>query len=149
MLVTDSFGNWLAGFIDGEGCFQIVNPSAKANYHCRFEIRLRGDDLAILKEIQEATGLGSIVSASARPDRPNQNPMAAWIITSKTDCLGLVMLLTSYPLRAKKLRDFVIWREAVTIWASLERRGKSRVNDWSRMSSLAQELKEVRKFITI
>lgn len=37
-------------------------------------------------------------------------------VASKAGAVGLVELLDHFPLRAKKSRDFAIWREAVEAW---------------------------------
>ena len=39
-----------------------------------------------------------------------------WYVTSKRDLARLVAYFDQFPLRAKKARDYVLWREAVAIY---------------------------------
>lgn len=115
--INDAFGNWLAGFTDGDGCFGIEkrkrdNPCAK--YKCRFQIALRDDDKAILEEIRDTLGIGSISDKPVSPScLPNTQPQSRFRVEAINDCAELVKLFTKYPLRAKKQRDFDIWKTMV------------------------------------
>src|SRR4051812_8024445 len=102
------FGHWLAGFIDGEGCFLIVRT--RTYHQCRFSLKVRDDDIAVIEEIQQRTQIGRV---KANRSRNTSNPQVEWIIDTKPDCLELVNILDKFPLRAKKARDYQIWREAV------------------------------------
>jgi hypothetical protein len=56
-----AFGNWLAGFIDGEGSFTIQSARADMpQFYTRFQIRLRADDRPILEEIRAQLGVGAL-----------------------------------------------------------------------------------------
>jgi len=110
----DAFLNWLAGFADGEGCFAIDRPRKGTNIpRASFRIGLRDDDAAVLAEIQAVIG-GYLYRG--RKNGP-YSPIAMLQITNRTDCLRLVEVLDSHPLRAKKRREFAVWREAVRCWA--------------------------------
>jgi hypothetical protein len=142
-------GNWLAGFIDGEGCFQIyTQPHSKTQmnfaYRCHFSITLRRDDESILRELQRITGLGSIVHT-----QPNRgNPAVRWQVHAKADCVALVILLDRYPLRAKKAADYAIWRQAVSAWQRTKKGGnrRGRNNDYSEMAAYAEALTALRRY---
>lgn len=131
--MTDDFGHWLAGFIDGEGCFTIPSRSnASKGYHgrafgCRMDLGLRQDDRPILDLIQSTTKLGKVGMVYAK-----RYTMARWYIGSKEGCRGLVTLLDQYPLRAKKRRDYDVWRLAVKEWTT--------TRDWGRMAALSDQL---------
>lgn len=56
-MVGPEFGNWLAGFTDGEGCFTVEAYRGRASHSCSFTIALRVDDKSILDECQLRTGL--------------------------------------------------------------------------------------------
>jgi hypothetical protein len=138
--VDDSFGHWLAGFIDGEGCF-LISGKREGRLACAACVKLRGDDRPILDEIVERTGIGSV---RHQPNTQRTHPQYAWLVNNKADCLALVALLDRFPLRAKKARDYAIWREGVLDWTRVDRRrGRS---DWSRMSALKAALEAGRKF---
>jgi site-specific DNA-methyltransferase (adenine-specific) len=104
-------GHWLAGFADGEGCF--TTRRSRKGFVCEFVIHLRADDAAILKAVQKATEIGDIVPAE-RND--GSAPMVKWIVRRQADCAKLVQLFETFPLRAKKARDFSIWASAVREW---------------------------------
>jgi hypothetical protein len=142
-----AFGNWLAGFIDGEGYFAIgVNQGA---CFCSFRIDIRLDDRAILEEIRERTGLGTIRVRQPSPnDSKNRCLQAVWQVHRADACLRLAHILDAHPLRAKKARDYAIWREAVFDWQTPRRYGPGANNDWTRMLELASALKAVRRFET-
>lgn len=153
--VPPDFGHWLAGFIDGEGCFSIEHihrPSRTAScYACRFTLRLRNDDLPILENILLRTGCGKVVryKDKARAQWWNSKPAAIWHVFSKEDCLRLVALLDEYPLRAKKARDYAVWREAVVAWQGARRttiRGRNAAV-WATLASCKERLQSGRLYL--
>lgn len=115
-----AFGNWLAGFIDGEGCFAVKssrNRDSPVVYHrCSFALQVRIDDQPVLDEICRETGIGRVTRVQARGHR---NTTVVWSVVSKDHCLKLVALLEQFPLRAKKAKDFEIWKRAVLLWTGL------------------------------
>jgi hypothetical protein len=131
-----NFGHWLAGFIAGEGCFAISKNGA-GSFHCEFSLNLRDDDRVILDEIQERTGIGVVLSLAASG---TSRPQARWIIRNKQMCLALVDLLDRFSLRAKKGRDYAIWRQAVWSWNA---RGQEELNQY------AEQLHEARTYISM
>src|SRR4029077_9521550 len=105
---------WLAGFADGEGSFILSLSRKKQLIHPRFAIGLRADDMAVLVDLKRAFG-GSLCYGKARGrDAPN----CAWHVVGKRDVVGLVNYFDRFPLRAKKARDYALWREAVSIYTS-------------------------------
>jgi LAGLIDADG DNA endonuclease family protein len=155
--IDPAFGNWLAGFIDGEGCFRIeriASPNAVGYiYACGLSLVLRDDDAAILHEIKAVTQIGAVI---LRPsynygDR-NANPQAGWHVRRKADSVALVDILDRYPLRAKKAKDYAIWRDAVMLWKDVTQGGAVRYdpgcNDaiWPQIQALRDRLKEVRAY---
>lgn len=144
-MVDAAFGNWLAGFIDGEGCFGI-HPMRRGGVVCwavRFTLKLRDDDRSILEECRARVGAGTIRTSPVRDGRPQ----CAWVIESRGDCLALAEVLDRFPLRAKKARDYAIWRGALAEWANGERGHRwSGQRDWSRMAALRERLDAVRAY---
>ncbi len=154
--VPPDFGNWLAGFIDGEGCFSMNRLRRKGvdyrSYACRFAIRLRHDDVPVLEEIQRRTGCGKI--NELRPTSPtiwwDSKPYATWQVFSKRDCLRMIEILDKYPLRAKKARDYLVWREAALLWASVRQTGSHSERNqsiWDQMEALKEQLTAVRAYV--
>lgn len=107
--------DWFAGFADGEGCFCFLRAENGRLLRPRFSVTLRADELPLLLELQAAFG-GSL-SFSAYGKRI-AHPRYSWSISSKPELRRLVAYFDVHPLRAKKARDFAIWREAVRIYAA-------------------------------
>jgi hypothetical protein len=107
-MVDRDFGNWLAGFIDGEGCFYITRDNARGVYRARFSLTLRADDRAILEECHSRVGIGTLHNYKAQ----SGNMVTRWIVQSYADVDELVEVLHRFPLRAKKRKDFEIWSRA-------------------------------------
>lgn len=137
---SDDFGHWLAGFIAGEGSFVVTKMSREFGYVCRLVVQVRDDDSAILEEIQARTGLGYLC-----PHKPrgNINPGLTWNVSKKADVVALVDILDRFPLRAKKERDYLIWKQAVQEWGKAISGKKF---DWSHMAVLKEKLQEGRKY---
>ena len=115
--VSDDFGHWLAGFIDGEGCFSVSYNGQRQRYpslKCTFRIALRSDDTPLLEECRRQTGLGVVYRQ--RPFANQKwNPSAMWHVAHKSDSARLIEILDRFPLRSKKARDYAVWREAVIV----------------------------------
>lgn len=145
--VDPAFGNWLAGLIDGEGCFFI--RTGQQRYSCRFALRLRNDDAPLLALIHETTGLGSVYWAWRRAphaDGSPRNSTASWDIQKKAECRALIALLDDFPLRSKKARDFAVWRKAVEWWSLEGKRGSGGPRDWAPMVAYRAELAQARAY---
>lgn len=152
-MVPSDFGHWLAGFIDGEGCFiiqQVNHTDGKpGNYMARFMLRVRDDDRGVLEEILRQTGLGGLID---EPERRNGNTGGAcyWHVSAKRECLGLVALLDRYPLRAKKARDYALWRVAVLAWSRVQNPTRDPAENaaiWRDMAALKTQLINTRVYI--
>ena len=138
--------HWLAGFIDGEGCFRVHKEKGGGYYACHFALKLRDDERAILERIVTETSIGHI-----KPDitgRGNSRPCLVWVVQSKAECVKLVALLDEFPLRAKKSRDYAIWREAVCYWQTMKRGNRWHgPRDWSRMIAFKSAIEAARAYI--
>lgn len=111
-------GDYVAGFVDGEGCFALnfrrdVRHDRKGSpvyfyWDAEFVILLRADDRDILEKIQHALNCGNI-SVSKRNS-------VRYSVTNFDDLnFKIIPFFKKYPLRAKKLSDFILWKEAVDI----------------------------------
>ena len=149
--IDDAFGHWLAGFTDGEACFEIkrIQGPQTASYICRMTIGLRIDDRPILDEIARRTGLGTITISTAQSKHgtyytPGRGDQARWEVSRKREVAKLAAIYERYPLRAKKRQDFEIWKRAVVIWMTINRVGSIK-QDWTEMLQLRDALKTGRK----
>lgn len=138
----NGFGHWLAGFIAGEGSFNITKMCREKGLICRMIVQVRDDDAPIIEEMQKRTGLGYLFW---RKDRPNgSKPAITWNVSKKADTIALVAILDRFPIRSRKADDYAIWREAVLEWAKAVSGTKF---DWTRMNELRESLKDVRVYI--
>ncbi|QNN98904.1 DNA methylase [Mycobacterium phage Mova] len=139
------FAYWLAGLIDGEGCFTI-KAHTRGTHAPSFAIKLRADDIAVLEHARRTLGAGTVTIER----RTEGNDMARWVVGDKVGCQRLVDLLDKYPLRAKKRIDYWTWREAVCEWT-----GRGRGNRWhgaadnERMAALRERLMSGRAYTDI
>ena len=145
---ADGFYDWFAGFIDGEGCFTIHRNGKNGRWAAaRFDLKLRADDAEIIYAIQRRLGFGIVVMYHPKSD-PRfgySNPQVEFRLAKKTDCLKLVSILDEHPLRAKKLKDYLIWREAVLLLNTKQYGGYPP----SKIHELKQGLEQVRKYVEV
>lgn len=117
-------GNYIAGFIDGEGCFTITiskHKTKKLGLDARltFQIELRSDDLEILQEIQKTLQCGKIYHLSYH--RYGWHPHVEYKISSFSEIVDkLIPFLEKYPLRAKKKYSYQCFLEAVELFKGKE-----------------------------
>lgn len=121
------FGNWLAGFTDGEGCFllQSGNRHGKwTGFTATFRIKLRADDLPILEKIRDYMNCGTLdmVNASRKKERRDK-PQALFAVRAVPDLLFKVIpIFDTCPLRAKKARDYETWKLGVELLNKVQQR---------------------------
>ena len=116
----EAFGHWLSGFADGEACFFLNRRRTQREAHhahtlgARFIINIRADDEPVLRLIQSYWQCGNV--GSQRGTRPDQTRYTRLQVYSWPEMAGVVVPhFDAFPLRAKKARDFLIWREAVLL----------------------------------
>lgn len=132
-MIQPHIGYYLAGLIDGEGCFFICTDRT---FSCSLHVHLRADDRALLEWLRDSTGLGRLYQGR-KVKRGGDQPSMFWRVTRRHETLGVVEIFNRYPLRSKKARDFKIWAEAVVAW---------RAQDWQQMAQLSALLRETRRF---
>jgi hypothetical protein len=143
-MIDREFGHWLAGFIDGEGCFRVHKEKRGAYYACHFTLKVRDDDTPILEEVVLRTGIGHL---KADIVRGTSKPAMVWVVQSKAETLKLVAFLDQFPLRAKKSRDYAIWREAVAFWNVQEKGNRWHgPRDWSQMIAYKEAIENARAY---
>jgi hypothetical protein len=109
--------SYVAGFIDGEGCFSISvgkHKTLKRRSEVRpeFEIELRADDREILERICITIGAGRIYDLSY--ERYGWLPHVKFKIGGRREMVEhLFPFLDVYPLQAKKRHDYRIFKEVV------------------------------------
>lgn len=111
-------GDYIAGFVDGEGCFALKfirsvrheRPGSPVYFYwaVEFAILIREDDRGILEKIQATLQCGKISHSKRGADRYAVNSFAD--LSNK-----IIPFFDLYPLRAKKVFDFILWKEALEI----------------------------------
>lgn len=129
-------GNFLAGFVEAEGSFQLRPNNGGASWACRFALAVRDDDAELLLELRDLTGLGNV---SGIPARRTSKPQALWLIESRVECLRLAELLERFPLRGRKGRELAVWTEAA--------RETDRDSRSEALPQLASELRSLRRYV--
>lgn len=127
---------WLVtGFTDGEGSFSLYVRRDKQKrlnhvaiyyrWQVDFGITLRGDDFEFLQKVEAYFNCGncSIFKINAAK---NELGFCTYHITSPMELeQKVVPHFEKFPLQSKKARDFVLWREAVSIIRTAKERKRS------------------------
>jgi hypothetical protein len=116
-----AFANYLTGFVDGEGCFQLrvcrlhkPTGPARPTPSAVFSIGLRADDLPILQLIRSFLGCGRIVVGKSND--PRRQDSTRYQVSGTGNLLAYVIPhFDRFPLRAKKARDYLLWKEGVAL----------------------------------
>ncbi len=137
---TDSgFCDWFAGFVAADGCFYSVLEKGSSWPQPRFMIHLRDDDLDIILEIQDRLGVGRIYSKPSY--RKGDSPAVQLQVAHSDDLIKLIAIFDKYPIRAKKQRDYVIWRELVSLL-----RSNRDTRDRERIQYLHRKLRFIKQY---
>jgi len=145
-------GDYIAGFVDGEGCFALkfhrdVKYKRKDSpvyfyWDVEFAILLRQDDYGILEKIKSTLGCGHISIAKRGSARYAVNDIID--LSEK-----IVPFFETHPLYAKKLNDFILWKEAVGIFRRTQRIGPNRVKGERYFSKTEWDKKDLSRLIEI
>jgi hypothetical protein len=146
--LDEAFGHWFAGFFAGEGSLLIKNkPQAPMGSPVSC-IDAPCDDRPILEEIAQRLDMGKLLDLKGRG---RTSPSTRWIVDNKDECRRLVEIFDAHPIRAKKARDYVVWRQAVSYWCSLPRgkRWSGRGQGSAEFARLKREIQDVRLLATL
>ena len=135
------FYNWLAGFIDGEGCFTISFHHVRKEHQNHFKvgcscvINMTIEDKTTLFEIKKNIG-GEVRKTRNKTDKWKEQ--WCWSVSSLDACEKLADLLQQFPLRSRKKKDFDLWCEGLRIMRS--KRDRCNWGNWikSEILSLAR-----------
>jgi len=138
-----AFGYYLAGLIDGEGCFRVQRHE-RGTHTCTFSMKMRRDDRAILEKAGRWTRAGIVRDVKGDG---NSSLLATWVVQDKEGCQRLVDILDKYPLRAKKYLDYATWREAVCEWTLRPRGNRWKgQSDQTQAAALKARIEHVREY---
>ena len=147
------FADWFAGFVDGEGCFQLnltkANPgNPLMMMRPMFKIGQRDDDAQVIFYCREQLGYGNISSRGkqrtfGRNQEYTSQPQTWLEVSSKKDFVPFCNLLDER-LRSKKAEDFLVWKEAIQY--GMENGFTENSLYWSEMLALKEQLSEGKKY---
>jgi LAGLIDADG endonuclease len=141
--VTVEIGAFLAGFIEGEGCFTISRQTRGYGYRPAFTLAARADDGDLVRTLHAATNVGRITNRRAYR---TSKPQKVWNVTAKSDCRRLVEILDAHPLIGRKADSYVLWREAVLSWVGSDPRLRVPNRRWGQFPAWKQDLSRVKRF---
>ena len=110
-VLTDEY---LAGFIDGEGCFSVSihpNPNAKFGWLIDpdFTITQHKQSLEFLKSIQKFLGCGKIYEKSPE----HSNVLTFTVYSRRTINEKIIPFIDAHPLHSHKRNDYRKFREII------------------------------------
>ena len=120
--------NFITGFVDGEGCFEIAiqtkNLGAKGvryNYNFRFSISQHKKDRALLEEIQKYFGgVGSVTKLGEDAVR--------YQVGSLSNLALVINHFDKYPLITQKQADYLLFKQAFDLVSRKEHLTKEGFN---------------------
>ena len=138
---------WFSGWLDGEGCFTVESKGNRGNALVPvLKVGLRDDDLLLLKQVRHILNCGRVSSFSNESARilgkQSQDTVRWQVKVISENCHIIVPILDKYPLRSKKHRDYIIWRELVMRVYQDEHLNSGRL----RCLELVRQLSEVKKY---
>nr|YP_009463601.1 LAGLIDADG homing endonuclease [Haematococcus lacustris]YP_009463670.1 LAGLIDADG homing endonuclease [Haematococcus lacustris]AAL77525.1 unknown [Haematococcus lacustris]ALO21603.1 putative LAGLIDADG homing endonuclease [Haematococcus lacustris]AUW36423.1 LAGLIDADG homing endonuclease [Haematococcus lacustris]AUW36492.1 LAGLIDADG homing endonuclease [Haematococcus lacustris] len=117
MQLTDK---WVVGFVDGDGCFKIINAKTGKRY-C-FVVSQDKRSVNVLYALKKKFGCGSV-------NKVGKN-MREYRVSSKKDLIEIILpFFEKNPLQTEKLKDFQILYEDLTD-KKLLLPGKTICRDW-------------------
>ena len=105
--------DYLVGLTDGEGCFYVnVRPPSVKRFSFRVEthfyIKLKEDELSLLREVRESFGCGVIYYQKEK--RKNHSPCYRFEINNRQDLIkNLIPFFKKHPLHSSKRKSFEIF----------------------------------------
>ena len=88
------FNEWLRGFADGEGCFQIsMRKDRVSTFRFVFKIKLHKDDRPLLEYLSSKFNIGKVYPK----DISIETISSTWEINTRADLLRLIEILDKHP----------------------------------------------------
>ena len=130
---------YIVGLTDGEGCFNVYirkpNRKHKAkNYRveCHYYLKLREDDLALIKGIKKFFKCGRI--SLQKDSRPNHRDCYRFEVTDLKSLNSVIIpFFKDNRLRSKKIIDFNLFSKvvkSVSFREHLEKKGLRKIKQW-------------------
>lgn len=144
---------YVTGLVDGEGCFCLTintenkrRKSSVVTYRywiADFSIHMRQDEQPILKAVQRFFNAGKVNSVG-------KYRVVHFSIRDRHDIISkLISHFEKFPLRAKKQKDFNLWKEAVLILELAKSRKKTLFDGQKLTSDEENRLLEIRDLLSM
>ena len=108
--------DYIVGLVDGEGCFCITiskHKTKRTGFDPRlmFEIEMIIEDKPLLSQLYSFFGCGSLYEL--KYERYGWRPHIKYAVKSHKDMKNVIIpFFKKYPLKSKKLKDFMLFCEA-------------------------------------
>lgn len=103
------FYNWLVGFTDGDGCFNIYTNKKNNKINLSFKISQKSNNIQVLHYIKKQIGAGII--------RSDSSGMSHYLVRDKKLLISKILpIFNKYPLLTKKRFNFIRFKNAIDIW---------------------------------
>lgn len=149
--ITDDFGYWFSGFVDGEGCFNVscINRKNFKNPQITTNFVIAQAEYSIMNEINNILQLGwyekykkpKIYKSISREFPGCYTYHLA--TRSLNDCLLLISIFDKYKLRTKKKRQYELWKEAVYI-RQINNHKQWLIENIERIKQIIQEIRKIK-----
>jgi hypothetical protein len=98
--------DWIVGFVDGDGCFKIVQTSSNEKRYC-FVVSQDKRSVHVLYALRQKFGCGSVNKAGGN--------MREYRVTRKEELLQVILpFFEEHPLKTEKWHDFRLLFEELT-----------------------------------
>lgn len=90
---------WLAGLLEGEGCFKIfqdTRPKLDGTRSWRYAVYIKMTDLDVLERARDIGGVGTICTANSPSKPEHYKPSWQWQVQRNTDALWLMRTILPY-----------------------------------------------------
>lgn len=129
---------WVAGFVDGEGCFYVKTskikqgPGIAYKVNVYFSISQHKRDIALLENLVTYFNCGLVETVKTRPTQ------SSYVVYKFEDILTkIIPFFETYPLKGNKLLDFYDFKKIANI---TEKNTK-----WDENSDLLKEIIKIKK----
>jgi hypothetical protein len=138
---------WLRGFADGEGCFQI-SPRINRPFTISFvfRIKLHKDDRPLLEYLTTHLNIGQVFPK----DINSENMSSTWEVCKKDDLLKLIKIFDKHPLNTTKYLDFIAWREAFFMYQEMKKASlEIKITIKKKILSLKDQMNKKREYFVL
>ncbi len=125
-------GNWIVGFVDGEGCFHVsINRNEKMTLKWQvlpeFRIVQHQRDEKILQQIKNYFGFGSVVI--------NHGDRKEFRVRGAENLEKIIKFFKSYELKTNKSKDFKLFCDIVDLMKNKEHLNMEGIINISKIAS--------------